>query len=453
MRVRTLDGVSTDVWWRNPDTYVRECIELHALNVLFEASFLRKRSIDPVKFLDLFVAPPLAYRCLVVDRNGTVELRRGDTMAKPSAVYPTWSYEDDDIQTLEELCEHPVGDSWQLCNDKRVPLTERPVYGQENRIIVTDVPTGTTGIAKRFLSTVRAMQDEYQDVILHPSGVGSFRLTFGKGFRSMDIDPEAAARRKELQLPNGKAIKVEQAPRYQQWFTLLGFKSSEMSDARSRVLYNMKAALWAGEHYNDDVPFRAQRGGAPVDPDAIDYTPATVARTSPGVGVAGDKILCNTCSLATTCKYFRAGEVCSLPRSETSSLAKMFNSRDPDDIIAGLGALMDVSSKRLEAAVENEEPDCELDPEVTKLINSIFGNGVKLAKLLAPQRFTVGSKVAINITGEQPGIAGPSQSELVAGFMKELEAQGIDVKSLSPEQLEALIGRFNAIEVPALEAG
>lgn len=444
-----------EVWYLNAEPYIRECRELCVAQYLFRSGYLRRRDIDPEKFADLFLPPPTRYRILIIEPTGTLELRRGFTRERPYAVYPTWDYLIDDIATLEELLAKPTGANRKACTDDRYPLPERPVIGQEHRVVVTGSPSLATGMGKRFAGTLRELQEDYPNAIVHVHGLSSFRVMFGFGFASVDYNP---TRGEHLTLPNGKNVPIEDARIWQKWIHLLGFKVGDLAQPRQRVLYNMKSAEWASLHFTEDLKF-ATRGHHDIDPDEINPAPIVnkTVRSRQRAATVGDKLLCDTCSLACDCKYYREGQVCTLPGSETATLATLFRSRDPDKIIDGLGSIIGVQTERLNDAVlverESGGPKGPLDPEVTKLAGSVFEQGVKLAKLLAPARFATGSKVAINIGGSQATVSAASPQEMVAGVMRELQEQGYSHEQITPELVNSFIERKSgADQRPELEA-
>ena len=99
----TLAAVATEVWCRNPDYYIKECLEVGVQKIVWDRGFLYKKSIEPTRFMDLYYGN-LDYRMLVIEAEQTYELRPGFTMANPYCEYPTWSY-GDDMAMLEELME------------------------------------------------------------------------------------------------------------------------------------------------------------------------------------------------------------------------------------------------------------------------------------------------------------------------------------------------------------
>jgi len=144
--------------------------------------------------------------------------------------------------------------------------------------------------------------------------------------------------------------------------------------------------------------------------------------------------------------------VCSVPDSEPVKLASFFNTRDSDTIISGLGALLGKQAERLERGMEDEEWGEELDSEVSKLINSLFSNGVKLAKLTNPE-LSGGTRVGVFVNGGQGAqvAVGSSASQLTASIVRELEEKGIPREDITPEMISQVLDP-NAKTQPAIDA-
>lgn len=427
----------TEAWFRNPHTYIRELVEVGVGRIAWDRGFIHKKRIDPAKHANLYFPASIPYRVLLVGDQGTAEYRRGDT--KPSAVYPTWCY-GEDFSLLEELVAENAADDEDITGDMSVPDDERPVLGQEHRVVVSDLPMGHTGPGRRFLRQLQELQHENPDCIIHVHGLYSFRLAFGMGFRAADVEVRTTAQKGRVYLPNGKEMKYEQTVAAPHWITLLGMSPVDLEVPRNRCMYNIRSAVWAGEHYEENIKFKAK---GPHEPDTTSPSavPATTSRVHSGVVRPGDKFLCDTCSLQTSCKYVRSGGVCSIPDSEPAQLARFFNTRDSDMIITGLGTLLAAQTNRLERGMEDEEDMGELDPEVTKIINSLFANGVKLAKLVNPT-LAGGPKVGVFVNGAtdtRVSVAGMSPKALVAGIVNELEGRGISRDKITPEMIQGLI--------------
>ena len=247
--------MTTETWFRNPDNYIRELVEVGAHNIVWDRGLLIKKSIDPDKHASLYFGQAYPYRVLVVGDQGTAELDAEHTMTKPKAVYPTWSY-GEDAGLLQEIIEHPVGNDERSCLDTSVGPDERPVWGQEHRVVITDVPVATTGQGRKFLKFVKELQEDNPDAILHVHGLYSWRLAFGMGFASADVEPRTAAQKGKVHLPSGTEELYERAQAHPKWVTVFGFKPADLAVPRNRCMYNIKSAIWAGENYEKLFKFR-----------------------------------------------------------------------------------------------------------------------------------------------------------------------------------------------------
>lgn len=436
----------TEVWFRNPDNYIRELVEVGVGNIAWDRGMLVKKKIDPVKHASLYFGRAIDFRVLLVGEQGTAELRAGDTLERPTAVYPTWEY-GEEMSLLEEILALPPGEDMKACNDKTVSADERPVWGQEHRVVITGLPPATTGPGRKMLTVLRTLQEDYPKAILHIHGLYGFRVAFGMGFGAADVEPRTNAQKGKVYLPSGKEEKFERAQANPQWVTLLGFKPVDLAIPRNRCMFNIKSALWAGENYDKIFNFKSRAGSTTeVDtttPDA-EYEPPTTARShSTGVALSpkeGDKFHCDTCSLQNTCKYYRNGAVCSVPGAEPKELAKFFKTRDSDQIIEGLSTLVAANSRRLERGMSEETAFGDINPEVTKLINQIFDQGTKLAKLVDPN-LRGGAKVQVNVgAGGQAAVIGQTNPrQLIASVVRELENRGIPRDQITPEMIQGLM--------------
>lgn len=446
--------MNKEVWLRNPRAYIREIVEVRQLLIVWDKGSLVKHSIDPVKFCDLHVPADQHYRMLVIGNTeqGCAELSRGGHPDEPDAVYPVWSATDEDISVLEELIQYPPGEDADVCGDESVERAHRPVLGQEHRIILTDMPKLNTGPGRKMIRVLSELQDEYPDAILHLHGTYSWRAMFSASFRSVDFDSRTQAAKGMVFLPNGKQVRHEATTSFPQWVTLLGYNPVDLAVPRNRCMYNMKSALWAAKHYNENFRFKSKGDHTP-DVDAPDVKVTPVTAKAKGLNYkSGDKFTCDTCSVQNACKYYRQGAVCSVPDSEPVKLASFFNTRDSDTIVEGLGILLAAQANRLERGMQDEEFGDELDPEVSKMINSLFSNGTKLAKLTNPE-LAGGTKVGVFVNGGQGAsvAVGSSASQLTAAIVQELEAKGIPREDITPEMIGEVLDP-NARTQPAIEA-
>lgn len=442
--------MAVEVWWRNPDLYVKEIVELHETRIAWDRGYLHKKGIDPNRHAEVYFPASLSYRLLAIGEQGAAELDRQHTLDHPRAVYPVWEYAEDDIEILEELLSRPVGDDEAMCSDKNLPVDVRPVYGQEHRVVVIRAPASNTGPGRKFLKILRTMQAEYPDAIIHLHGLYSYRVAFGLDVaRAVDLDPRTAAKKGKVYLPNGKEVTYERAAQTPHWVTLVGYSPVDLKVPRTRCMFNMKAALWASEHFQQNVKFRI-KGFQDADPYAVS-TPVPVGgavQTSAVPATVGDKFVCDTCSLQSTCKYYRTGSVCSIPGSEAMELARQFDTRDSETIIDGLGALLALQTRRLAVGMENEEMDGELDREVTKIINTLFDRGIKLAKLINP---ALAVKANLNVNVSQGGVTKDAARALTKQAVAALEAQGIKREDITPQMVMRMLAPPEPIEAAVAE--
>jgi hypothetical protein len=449
--------MATEVWFRNPHDYVRELVEVGYGNIAWDRGLLTKRRIDPLKHADLFFGQTMEYRILLVGAQGTAEYRRGCTLDTPVAVYPTWQYgEDSDL--LLEMIEDPIGEDKESCNDQNVRDDERPILGQEHRVVITNMPNTRDMGGRQFVAFLRGLQLDHPECIIHMHGTYGWRLAFGSNLGAADVAPREAAQKGRLHLPSGSVVKYEEMRKHPKWAAALGYTPEDLTVPRNRCMFNIKSALWAGENYEKMFKFRTQGAGSgDYTSPANKHVPAETKSPLPsGVKTQpGDKMVCDMCSLQNDCKFFRSGAVCSLPGAEPVRLSKMFNTRNADDIIDGLSMIVSSGANRLERGMQFEQAVEEMDPEVSKMMGQVFDQGVKLAKLLDPQRFSPGAKVQVNVGANgQVGVQGGNPRQLVAATIQELVRQGYPRDQITPQMIQGAIeGMQNPETTPKSIAG
>jgi len=432
----------TEVWFRNPHNYVKELVEARQGNVAWDRGMIQKRNIDVVAHAGLYFGQTIPYRILLIGPQGTAELGYKRNIDKPIAVYPTWSFGESQ-SLLEEIIQRPVGEDEDICNDMSVPADQRPVFGQEHRVVITDIPDASRLGGRAFYRYLKQVQEDYPNLILHLHGSYSYNMMFGMGYRSADYDPRTTASKGNIQLPSGQVVKYEQAASKPKWFTITGFLPVDMAVPSKRCVYNIKSAVWAGKNFHRLHNFPVQKT-KDVDTESSDgaYQPRTVKKplTPSQKKAQGDMITCNTCSMADKCKYERADSVCTVPGADMTDLSKYFRTRDSQSIMDGLSELMSMNADRLAAGVDSEADMGELDPEVTKIMGQIFDQGVKLAKLVDPS--LRGAKVAVNVLQQGGGttqISASNPKELLAGAIRELERQGIKREDITSKMIEGML--------------
>lgn len=435
--------MSTNVWFRNPADYIRELVETDTCLVAWDRGLLLKRSIDPIKHAELYFGRSFPWELLVVGPQGTSHYKQDCTIDTPVAVYPTWSY-GEDAALLEEMVAQPAGDDPTVYGDASVEADLRPVKGQSHVVVVTDLPNGSSGPGKSFLAYLKVLQEDYPDCTIHVHGLYSFRLAFGMGFKSADIEPREYAKKGNIMLPSGKIEKFEIARKHPQWVTQLGFKPVDLEVPRNRCMYNIKSAKWAAQNFSLLYNMPKINTGAEVDTTSPDSQHKRIETKSPLINAGkvkeGDKFLCDTCSLQDKCSYFRDGAVCSVPGAEPRTIAQMFRTRDSGQIIEGLSTLAAASAARLERGMRVEEAVGELDPEVSKAMNQAFGMGVQLAKLVDPTLRPGGTKVQVNVgAGGAAAVAVMNPKQMAAQAIQALVDQGIPRHEITSDMVAGLL--------------
>lgn len=432
----------TEVHFRNPANYIKELIEVpQARRVVWDRGYLMKRAIDPYGHGNIYFGKNPEWRAVAVGPQGAAEVNFEHGMDDPLAVYPVWVYGEDDLDDLEFMIANPIGESRLACTRGNAGPDETPVYGQPHKVFLTNLPDGKMNTTKSLLRNIRELQEDYLDTtpcVLHIHGLYSFRLMFSLGFGATDVDPRTHAAKGKIILPPGKIIPAERAHTVQHWLKVLEMTPSEMKVPRNRCIYNIKSALWAGEYFNQDVKFQTV-GKVNLDPYAQGSTNLVARPAKPGVRTImgnvkpklGDMELCDTCSLQDHCKLYRKGAVCSVPGSELSPLASVFKTRDSDSIIDGLSTVLAAQAQRVERGIEQEEDFGEIDPEVTKMMNQLFQNGVKFAKLVNPNL----TKPLVQINGSF-GSPKANTKQITAQVVKSImEETGLPIEDITAEMV------------------
>lgn len=142
--------------------------------------------------------------------------------------------------------------------------------------------------------------------------------------------------------------------------------------------------------------------------------------------------------------------MCAVPGSEPEELATYFNTRNSDLIIDGLGTLLATQTRRLNEGllaetVRNEitgDAITELNPEVTKIINSVFDRGVQLAKLVDPSLRDPKLAINVNRGGQANIIQNASPQALTAAIVSALEARGVKREEITTEMLKNVLANM-----------
>jgi hypothetical protein len=451
----------TEVWFRNPNLYHRECAELHVNRIVWDHGLLKKKGIGVNRFMDLFFGVNSGWTTLIISELGALQVDTECSMEQPRAVYPVWKY-GEDFRDLVDLVKNPVGLNERLCRGSGDPQW-RPKLGQPHRVVISYCPDGRTGHGKEFFRILSELQEENPECIIHLHGIYSFTLMFGLTFGAVDYEPRADAAKGKLVLPAGKRVQWddEEAGEYSYWYELVGCNLRDMSVPRNRCLFNMLSAQWAGKHFQDNVRFRT-RGFEGVDPDNSSALSKLKKerQSAPRIflrnvkPLADDKFYCNACSLSSSCRYYREGAVCAVPDSEPAQLVDFFQTRSADKIMTGLMKLAEMEAERI-SAVRQKETDTEsISPELTKMMNNLFNHGEKLAKLFDPSLRSAPTPGALpaGVAGALP--TGTTAQAATAQIMEYLLTTGMERADITPELVYAILEAPGAtLQDKVMEAG
>lgn len=361
--------------------------ELGLSRIAWDRGYLKKRSIDPAKFSDLYFGEQYPWRSLLVGDQGTAEISRDHpSLARPAALYATWEY---GLNPLPQLRE------W---------LEENPDPSQRHLVFITRPPTAGH---RPFFQHLHELMEDNPHAEVHVHGLYGFGRMFGSGFHSLDYEPKKLARRGKVVLPIGKEVQFEDAWfYYPKWVRAIGYERTDLSVPRNRCMFNMAAARWAGLNWNAKVEFE-RKAFQPVAPKEFLGGETKIDKpTRRKNAKPGDMIECNSCSLQFSCSLFRAGRLCLIPGSEGAMIAKFFQTQKVEDALDGLGKIVEISAERTERAVALEKEGEEIDPEVSKLVDSLWKKGAEYVRLLQPKG------PLVNINNAPTAITGPAAAEL-----------------------------------------
>lgn len=502
----TIREFDIEMWFRNPNGYVRELAEVGEYLVCWDYGLVKKTRLDPVKTCNLYFGIDKPWRAIVVAEWGAAEYRPGDEYGIPSAVYPVFTYGDSQ-DILEEMLELPWGKDAQLCcNPLDQPADHVPVMGQEHRVVITSMPNMRDARSRGFLRFLAEKQQQYPDCIVHVHGLSAFRPMFAYPFRAVDFEARTTAQGGRVCMPTGNIVPYEKSVNTPQWLKLLNYTVGDLAVPRNRCMFNIESASWAAKYFRSSLRFRVGRqspngtvfpgmgndeaageaddelsilirakeakarkrleelGRSEVTNEGVDtkssdndYRPPVVKASTSFKTVkyiAGDKVTCDTCSVARTCKVYREGSVCNLPKSDGERLAKAFGSRDSGQIVDALGHILGLQSRRLDTAMQNEEDFGETDPNVTSLMNSLFKNGTTLAKLIDPSLNGAGVSVNVGVAaGGQAQVTTGNPNTVMAQIIRLLEEKGIPRSEITSDMVAGILKEMNRGSVPELSDG
>lgn len=460
----------TDLWFRNPDRAMSVLPQEGVTKITWTRQHIMRLKIDGIAYVrQFYMHSSIRPKIMIVGIQGCPEYHLFSKLEEPLAVYPAWSGKKDSWEDLLDLIENPWGEDEKRCSDESIPSALRPVYGQKHRVVITNGPPPISGVAQKFWLQVSKVQEDYPEVELFINGTNSFAVNFGLKFKACDYGlSDAGDINQHFILANGQMIKLrekrgmEQLYRYEDWVKAMGFTVDEiLEDQHKRFALRIRSAKWAAKNWERN--YRFFKKSANIAPEQIDesdddFVPresrAIVLRPKKYTTRDADRFLCNRCTISPGCKFYRADSICGLKDSEVKDLQKYFDSRNAHRIVEGLAELLKVQTQRLSDAIEREEERGELDPRISKEINAVFANGVKLAKLVDPN-LAPGAQVNVNVgvNNSAQVVSMSNPKELIAGIVSALEAQGIPREQITPDMIRgALRGMATGDQRAAIEA-
>lgn len=421
--------MGTILWLRNPVGYSRLVEKIAMPRLAWSAIFLRQKKISVESFTEMHFPVGQPYDQLIIDIDQTIRVTPSSSVTRPYATYPSWT--------------HGLSET----------LLESYLREQHEMVTIIGIPPFVPPFIEFFV-WLAELQEEYPETAIHLSGGNHFRQLFGLGYGSVDYDPIPAAALGMVTLPCGYQPKQQsQWAAWAKWFRLIGYDFREINTKADKAEFNITSAHWAAEHYRSEVNFqiRAKRTQKQIAQlrEEIPEQGTFLGEWHNKHAEEGDKILCDACSLAVHCKLYREGAVCTLPESPSRELARCFQSRDSDKILEGLGRIMAIEEERFEEgrSVEREKED-GLDPEVSKMLTTMFHQGVQLAKLRNPA--LLGNRTQVNV-GVAIGAHQATPAQLGAAAIAELEKAGWTRESITRDMVERVI-RGETVPMMAIEA-
>lgn len=452
--------MGTEVWFRDPLTYVMDALVNGVDKFTFSRETLVRHKIDAVSFMRKWcVGTNPNVEFILVGSQGASHYKGFTPLNNPVGVYPVWS-PDMDFAQLEAMVEYPVGEE-DPDVFKEVPPSLRPVPGQIHRVVIKGLPYARSGYTLGLMERINSLIINNPDCKFHLHGMQHFQLMFSNEWTSIDFDASAYGRASNwwYYFPNGVQVHNDGAPElaaYEDWINMLGFQLKQIATSKRAIhAFNIKSALWAAEYFTSDLILKMRykptldEAGVPkvfFQPATQKYQKKRPLKTAIRLGLnvnrshQHDFVLCNSCVHRATCRLMRVNSVCIYKGAETVALADAFGSRDADKIINGLSDLIKMQADRTERAIEVEATEGESDPEVTKQINSLMKNGVMLAKLIKPELNGKGVTINNNVNNNPAAaVAAADPRQLVASAVRALEAQGIPREDITQDMIKIIL--------------
>lgn len=438
-------GRRYDLWWKDPFRYSNELVASGESQVMLDFGKLYHYRLNPRGFMrERFAGMP--WKCYVVHNDFVYLIDHTCESEQIKGSWPIWDYERYDLKELQDYVSAP----WL---GRPVPPDARwweiPQVGQQHRVFINDIVAGAQGDTKnrarrQRLTKIQKLFPEVELFII--SKWLHFPLMFGSGFDACGVDVKATllSNKRQLFLPNGSQFKSMDAAKYRDEIEYFGFDYRDVrDDHEAAMLFTIAVMRYAAHHWDDETGPFYSKNGRRRSPDFNNpdmYAEMPSYERIPGfyapVVKETDKIVCDSCSLWRKCPSYRAEEVCGLGSSDSRRLADMAMSRNADDVVEMLASIVSKQADRVEKRLEDEKfSESGHDKEVDKMLNSVFKNGVQLAKLRDP---SLGRPlVQINANVQQAKAVESSDPRALAmGVIQEIEATGVKREDITEEMIQ-----------------
>lgn len=457
--------MSTEVWLRNPNLYIRDALANGYNRFVFDRLIVSKSKQDVCSYMrEMCLGVRSDVQYMLIGPQGAAHYDLFSTHQKPKAVYPVWN-PTMGLGVLQDMMESPAGDE-DPARFASIPEGLRPVPGQDHRVIISKPGDSREKLVQKLLADIEMLSTEYPDCKLHLFNMNDFQTMFDYGYHSVDFAPTGLGigmASLRMWLPNGivlHEVDKPEWPAFEEWMNLLGFQLRQLAQSR-RVLvnYNIASVHWAAKYFNSQLKINMKwkptldEAGVPL----VYFKPKQVRTTHYGRAVkaayrlalmkessekGADFMLCDWCAFRATCRLVRVNSVCIYKGADTVPLADAFGSRSADRIITGLSDLLKKQADRTERAIEEEAIEGKNDNDVTKQINSLFRNGVLLAKLLDPTLNGKGTTVNVGVAvngASAAAVAASSPRQLVSAAIAALEEQGFARADITPDMIKVML--------------
>lgn len=452
-----VSGRRYDLFMRDPYNSYQQMQELGEYCASFSAArVLKKRgNFDEWKFMNLhFGRQP--WRSYTVGNWKTLEYDHTCKWREPIGVYPSWHITDDSIETLKDYIDNP----WSKHEGKDLEWHEKPNFNQPHRIFIVGVRTDSKApaIMEKRLGKLRDIQLAYPEVEFFIHDCDSFPVLFGLDFTAGDFDPYTTAQGNRLILPGGRRILPAKYLEREWEIKALGFNVKDLiTDPTNCQKFNIASARYAAHHWDDPTGLsKIKPRNFIVDrispTDSVKPPTVTVTNFPKELIKETDKIVCDSCSLWRVCHSYRKGSVCNLSGTESKKLSDMALSRDAGVITNMLASIVSKQAERVESVLDAEKFEDGINPEVDKMLNNLFKNGVQLAKLRDPNlgRPLVQINNVHGPNGATKAVAQADPRGLVAHIVSEIEATGVDRSDITEDMVKDYMAAQQNL---ALESG